>query len=164
MNQKLKKIILGGFVLLSLASGNSNATTAVAPDFSLPTSNGSTFALSDQRGKKTIVLNFWASWCEACSEEIDTLNSLKSHYANRGDIDFVGINAGDSQKALSRFVEKTGFAFTIVSDADKSVAKKFGVVGLPQTFVISENGEIVYQNSKPPKDLDTYVSTSASAK
>lgn len=145
------------FVTLVLCLLSGMALAVRVTDFSAKTHQGDNFVLSQELKGKAVVMNFWASWCEACAEEIDTLNSLKERYQNRKDISFVAVNAGDSESAIARFLRKTGFAYLIVSDQDKSISKKFGVMGLPQTLVISSKGEIVYQKSIPPESLDEYL-------
>ena len=141
-------------VLLILSLGFSLRAAPLAIDFQAKTLTGSNFIFSEVLGKKNIVINFWASWCDSCEEEIEILNDLKSKYPDQENTVFLAINAGDTERAAQHFVDKTKFSYSVVMDSDKAIAKKFGILGLPQTIVISALGEIVYQNSKPPKDLN----------
>lgn len=130
----------------------SAAQEQAVPDFSLPSIDGKTVSLRDFAGK-TVVLNFWASWCDSCQEEMPLLLKLKEQYGNQGVV-FVGINAGDSERAARRFVDKMGYSYQILLDGDKSVSKKFQVLGLPQTLVISSDGRIIYRESRPPVKIE----------
>lgn len=117
-------------------------------DFTLTSLDGKPVSLHDFAGK-TVVLNFWASWCDSCEEEMPQLLRLKEQYAGQ-DVVFLGINAGDSDRAAQRFVEKMNYSYRILLDHDKSVAKQYQVLGLPQTLIISKDGKIVYRESRPP--------------
>jgi len=137
-------------ILLIPAAGPS-AEPQTLPDFSLPSLEGKTVSLHDFTGK-TVVLNFWASWCDSCEEEMPQLLKLKAQYANQ-DVVFLGINAGDSDRAASRFVDRMKYSYEILLDRDKSVSKSLQVLGLPQTIVISKDGKVVYRESRPPEKI-----------
>lgn len=121
------------------------------PDFTLTSIEGTPFHLADVLGQKNIVINFWASWCDSCEEEIPKLTTLRS--TAPADTVFLGINAGDSHSAAQKFINHTHYNYQILLDAQKSVAKLYGVLGLPQTLVINKSGQIVYRESTPPKTL-----------
>lgn len=122
-------------------------------DFTLPGLDQSSTSLHDYLGHKTIVINFWASWCDSCEEEMPQLLNLQKKYSASPDVVFIGIDVGDSPRAAQKFVSKMGYTYRILLDGDKSITKKFGIVGVPQTLVISPAGKIVYQGSRPPADL-----------
>lgn len=109
------------------------------------------FKSKDYQGK-TLVLNFWASWCIACIQEMPELNSLMEKN-KRDDIIFIGINAGDTTVQIKKSLRKHKFNFLILEDSTKEISKKLGVSELPRTLVISPNGEVVYSHSKPPKSI-----------
>ena len=100
-------------------------------------------------GKKTLI-NFWASWCTSCIQEIPILEELKRKNPN---VTFIAINAGDSQKKIKKFLKKTGFSYTILMDKSKKVSKEMGILSLPQTIVVDENGTIIFHENIPPKSL-----------
>lgn len=100
-------------------------------------------------GKKTLV-NFWASWCTSCIQEIPLLEELKK---KNPDVTFIAINAGDSQKKIKKFLKKTGFSYTVLMDKSKKVSKGMGILSLPQTIVVDEKGEIIFHENIPPKSL-----------
>lgn len=107
------------------------------------------FKLSSYKNKK-IVINFWASWCTACAQEISELESLKKKYP--GAI-FIAINAGEKQKNIKRFLNKYKFTYLILEDKNRVFSKNIGINSLPQTIVLGENHEIEYHSHIPPKKL-----------
>jgi peroxiredoxin len=121
--------------------------------FSLPGLDGKQFKLEDGLGKNYIVLNFFARWCTSCEEEIPELAALKkSPGADKAQ--FVGVDVGDNAEKAARFVSKSAYPYSVVLDKDKGVAKKYGVLGLPVTVIISKDKKIVFRGSRPPKTFD----------
>jgi peroxiredoxin len=151
----MKKIVLMLFTVMVgfIFSYNVFAQDETAPDFTLPTLDGKVFSLKDYLGKKTIVLNFWAAWCSSCEEEMPLLLSLKKKYGAQGEVVFVGVNAGDSERAAKKFVDRLDYSYQIVMDKNKAIAKAYHVAGLPQTIVISKEGKITFRGSRPPGSL-----------
>ena len=129
----------------------------VAPqNFSLPQLDDKIFNVSDFLGKKIIVINFWASWCKTCSEEIPQLVAFKNTLGSDKAI-FLGINTGEKASKASKFNKREGYPYLVLVDKDKTVAKKYNVLGLPQTIIISKDGKkIVYRGSRPPKNLNEF--------
>lgn len=151
----MKNLIFAGIIFCAfLMAGTAHATEpAGVSDFTLVSLDGKRVSLHDYLHKKTIVINFWAAWCEACAEEMPQLLQLKNQ-TTAADVVFLGINAGDTESRARNFVEKTGYSYLILLDTDKSVAKQFQVLGIPQTLVISKEGKIIYRGGRPPRALD----------
>jgi cytochrome c biogenesis protein CcmG, thiol:disulfide interchange protein DsbE len=113
-----------------------------APDFELANFDGSTFRLSDHRGD-VVVLNFWASWCGPCIAEMPMLNRTADEFADDGVV-IVGVNVWDSRSAATRFVDDLNITYPIVEDdIATSIAVEYGLTGVPETFVLNAEGEIV---------------------
>jgi len=148
----MKKIILAVFCAAA-ACCLVYAGQDKAPDFSLPGLDGKEVKLGDSLAKGYVVLNFWARWCASCEEEIPQLAELMKS-PGAGKAAFIGVNVGDTQAKAAKFVAKTRYPYTVVLDKDKSVAKKYGVLGLPVTLIISKDGKIVFRGSRPPKTFD----------
>jgi len=112
-----------------------------APDFTLTGLSGEKVRLSDFRGK-VILLNFWASWCPPCREEIPALVSLEKAMAGK---DFrmlaVAIDKG-GRDAIVEFFRRQGVTLPVLLDSDGSVGKTYGITGVPETFVIDKKGTI----------------------
>lgn len=112
-----------------------------APDFALPTLAGETLRLSDLRGQ-VVVLNFWATWCAPCREEIPAFVRLQDDYRSRG-VAFVGVSLDEEGAAVVRpFAEAFGINYPIAFD-DGAVARQYeGSAGLPTTYFITREGRI----------------------
>ena len=117
-------------------------------EFSLPIYNKSE-VYTYKKGKPAVI-NFWASWCTSCIQEIPILEELKKNNPKHS---FIAINAGDSKKKIKKFLKKTNFSYEVLMDKDKSTSKKLGVLSLPQTIVVNKEGEIIYHKSVPPEKL-----------
>ena len=118
-----------------------------APNFSLamlrPDSGKSALSLSNFKGKP-VVLNFWASWCEPCKEEIPLLESTWKHVQAQGkDVVFLGIDYQDTNNNSLSFLQSNNITYQTVVDADGSVSTKYGVASLPDTIFINRDGTVM---------------------
>lgn len=111
-----------------------------APDFTRTTMTGDTFRLAEQRGM-IVVLNFWATWCGPCREEIPDFIKLQKEF--RGDVLFVGISLDEGGfETVRPYAERMGINYPIVMD-NGTLSRKFGgVPALPTTFVVGRDGVI----------------------
>jgi cytochrome c biogenesis protein CcmG/thiol:disulfide interchange protein DsbE len=114
----------------------------VAHDAPLPLLDGAgSRTLADYRGDGYVIVNFFASWCEPCSEEAPLLNRLQRRLAGRGTI--VGVAWNDATEDSRDFVRSHDVAYPVVRDVDGAFAKAYGVKGMPETFVVDRRGRIV---------------------
>src|SRR5437667_5791233 len=123
-----------------------------APDFSLvmlrSDTGKSALWLSNFKGKP-IVLNFWASWCQPCKEELPLLvNAWKQMQAQKKDIVFLGIDFQESSGDATSFLQLYGITYLAALDANGSVANKYGVTSLPQTILINRNGTVTSRETE----------------
>ncbi len=146
-------LLLGlGWLVFSRDPEHSNAVGHIpapkqgflAPDFSLETTDGQIIRLSELRGK-TVVLNFWATWCPPCRAEMPTLERIAQEYADQ-DVILLGINLNFLDKAaeIQAFLEKYGITFPILLDRQGEVARLYEISALPTTFFIGPDGMIRY--------------------
>lgn len=113
-----------------------------AHDASLPLlDGGGSRTLADYRGDGYVVVNFFASWCEPCSEEAPLLNRLQHRLAGRGTV--VGVAWNDATGDTRRFVRIHGVAYPVLRDVDGTFASAYGVKGMPETFVLDSRGRVV---------------------
>jgi cytochrome c biogenesis protein CcmG/thiol:disulfide interchange protein DsbE len=118
-----------------------------APDFSLamlgPSTRKNALLLSDFKGK-SVVLNFWASWCAPCKDELPLLESTwKRMQAQGKDIVFLGVDFQESSSAATGFLQQNSITYPAVLDANGSVALKYGITSLPDTIFIDRNGMVI---------------------
>ncbi len=115
-----------------------------APAFDLPElASGRRLALGDLRGK-VAVLHFWASWCPSCVEEMKALEALSGQVTDGGVVPW-SINVGEGRQPVESYVRALGLSYTILMDNDSSVARAYGVSGLPMTFILDRSGTIRYK-------------------
>jgi thiol-disulfide isomerase/thioredoxin len=127
-----------------LASESKPAVAAVrpAPDFLLQTPDGAQVRLSELRGK-TVLLNFWATWCPPCKAEMPDLNALHREYGEARQFAVLGINNEEGQAEVAAFARENGIAFPLVLDRDGAVTTdRFSVRGLPTSLIIDRDGNI----------------------
>lgn len=128
-----------GEVALGITQPGSVEVGAPAPDFLLTAPNGELVALSDFRGK-TVVLNFWATWCSPCRAEMPDLQAVFNERESEDDFAVVGVDFGEPTGAVQSFIDEFDLSFPIAIDSDLSVAKHYGVRGLPASFFIDAQG------------------------
>ncbi len=121
-----------------------------APDFTLKTMNGKTqtLHLADFKGK-SVILNFWASWCTACNEEAPFLQKTWPKLQSQGVV-FIGIGGPEPSGDALKFLQKYGITYPNVHDTgDGSTAINYGVTGFPETVFINRDGVIVAKWIEP---------------
>jgi cytochrome c biogenesis protein CcmG, thiol:disulfide interchange protein DsbE len=109
-------------------------------------------SLSDFRGK-AVVLNFWASWCRPCKDEIPTLQSAWKRYRERGLV-VLGINAQDFRIDARRFLDRYGVTYPVLYDRNGSTLGRFGNTGFPETWFVSRSGRLVGEHIRGPFDAE----------
>jgi cytochrome c biogenesis protein CcmG, thiol:disulfide interchange protein DsbE len=97
--------------------------------------------LADLAGRPAVV-NFWASWCQPCREEADVLERFAREYGPRG-VAFVGVNVWDSDDKARTFLDEFGVSYANGVDAGGGAAIDFGVTGLPETYFVDRQGQLV---------------------
>jgi peroxiredoxin len=112
-----------------------------AEDFTLSTLDGKKLRLRDQRGK-VVFVNFWATWCPPCREEMPAMERLYQQHKNQGFVMMAVSLDGDS-KVVPPFVKEHGFTFPVALDPGMDVANAYGVRALPSSFVIDPEGQVV---------------------
>jgi thiol-disulfide isomerase/thioredoxin len=114
-------------------------TPELARDFTLTTLDGESVSLSDYRGQ-WVLLNFWATWCSPCVEEMPYLSRL----AAERDLVVLGINFKEDAASVAQFVAEKGIDFPILLEPDDITLLYYGVRGLPRTFLIAPDGALAH--------------------
>lgn len=124
---------------LAGASGGALSTwKGATPAFTLDGLDGKSHALSEWRSK-VVVLNFWATWCGPCREEIPAMGQVARQYRARG-LNLVTVNVKDSPATVEAFLKQVPIDGTVLLDRDGSVFKRYGSMGLPATYLIDRKG------------------------
>jgi peroxiredoxin len=113
----------------------------LAPDFALPDLNGKRVRLSDFRGKKPIFLNFWASWCPSCQEEMPTMEALYREFKPRG-LEILAVSIDKVTSDAGTFMTLHGVSFPALLDPDGKVAQRYRVTAIPTHYLIDKKGVI----------------------
>ena len=113
-----------------------------APDFTLPSLDGPNLRLREQRGQ-VVMINFWATWCGPCRQEMPLLEQIQVKYEPLG-FTLVGINVEPDSAAAEQWLAKVPVTFPILFDRNNEVAESFGVEGMPSTVFIDRAGKVRY--------------------
>ena len=114
-----------------------------APDFDLKDPEGRPQRLADYRGRP-VILNFWATWCPPCREEMPSMQRAHEAVAAEG-IAVVAVNVGDDLDAIAAFLEEEPVDFALPMDTDSKVAQRYHTKGLPTTYIIDAQGRLAYR-------------------
>ena len=117
------------------------AEPTAALDFQLLDVTGRAVRLRDLRNR-VVLLNFWATWCAPCREEMPALETLARELGPRG-LTVVGVNFKESRQQVEAFMKAHGLSFPILLDADGQVSASYQVFALPVTFVVDRRGMVV---------------------
>ncbi|MGH7872894.1 MAG: TlpA family protein disulfide reductase [Candidatus Binatia bacterium] len=123
-----------------------------APEFTLREAGGGTSSLVDYRGNLVLV-NFWATWCAPCREEMPSMERLQGNFGGRG-LTVLAVNERENAAEVNKFLRATGLSFVAPLDLDGRVAESFRIYGIPSTFLIDANGQTIGLKSGP-KDWAT---------
>jgi peroxiredoxin len=125
---------------LAPACAATPAANAVAPDFTLRSADGRNVRLDELRGQ-VVLVNFWATWCGPCREEMPRLDTLYQKYRKSGFV-LLGVNVDDDPKTALATMAKLNVSFPVLFDADKKVSKLYDLNTMPSTIVIDRDGKM----------------------
>ena len=139
-------MLLGGIVFAQVEQANAakaHDTMGKAPEFTLKTAkDGKTVKLSDFKGKVRIV-DFWATWCPPCRGEIPHFVALQKKYQKKG-LEVIGLSVDrDGPEVVNKFAKEQGINYTSLMADDTVMSAYGGIRGIPTTFVIDREGNIV---------------------
>ena len=113
-----------------------------APALALKTLDGATHDLARYRGK-VVLVNFWATWCEPCRDEMPSIQRLRERFADQP-FAVLAVNVDEPASRVQAFVEKTKVDLTVVLDPGKSVTKAWNARILPASYLIGRDGRVRY--------------------
>ena len=120
------------------------ASASMAPTFALPSRSGDTVSLAQLKGK-VVMLNFWASWCGPCRQEMPLLEQMHKRYGALG-FTLVGVNVDADSKDAEAWLSKTPVSFPVLFDRESKVSKLYDVNAMPSTVFIDRQGNVRYQH------------------
>jgi peroxiredoxin len=130
------------FVLLFALSAAALSAGSRAPEIELADLSGKVVKLSDLKGK-VVLVDFWASWCVPCKEELPVLESLHKKYAADGLV-IIGVNADSERDNMTKFLRRTKLSFTVVHDVERKVAGRYAPSKMPSSYLIDRSGLVRY--------------------
>jgi len=112
---------------------------SAAPDIELIDMNRNKIELSDMRGS-VVFVNFWATWCESCVNEMPSIEALFGQMSGNKKFRLVTILFRDDESRALSYMKGNGYNFPVFLNPDGSAARKFGITGVPETFIIDKKG------------------------
>jgi peroxiredoxin len=131
-------------------------TAGPAPAFTLASRSGQEVSLAQYKGQ-VVMINFWASWCGPCRQEMPLLESIYRKYSKMG-FTLLGVNVEPDSNAANEWLKATPVSFPILYDRDSKVSKLYDVGGMPSTVLIDRSGKLrVLHRGYKPGDENEYL-------
>ena len=135
------RIIFLAFVfILTSTAGWAASISGPAPNFTLKSIDGKNIKLSELSGN-VVLINFWASWCGPCLQEMPLLNAIHQKYEPLG-FTVLGVNVEENSANARAFLAERGVDFPILLDSKNQVSKLYDVVAMPTTVVVDRDGNM----------------------
>jgi peroxiredoxin len=142
MRHLLPSLALLAATSIALPAAAVVTAQAAAPDFTLKSAEGRNLRLQEQRGQ-VVLVNFWASWCGPCKQEMPHLNRIYDKYRASG-FTLLAVNIDDDARHGAATAAKWGLKFPVLLDAEKSVTRLYDLGAMPATVLIDRDGRVRY--------------------
>jgi len=139
---KLAAIALATLLAVPVSQAAMPSAGSAAPDFTLKSNGGKNLKLSEFRGQ-VVMINFWATWCGPCRQEMPLLNRIQEKYRKAGFM-LLGVNIDDRPEAAQAMARNLGVHFPILFDTEKRVSRLYDVNAMPSTLLIDRDGKLRY--------------------
>lgn len=133
-------LVVAGLVAAEVITAGGGSSDRPAPELPTQVLSGPRVDLASLHGKPAVV-NFWASWCAPCKDEAPELKKFSEGLGGRATL--VGVDWGDAADSAREFIAKAGWRYPILRDPSQKVGTQYGLNGLPTTFVLDSDGNIV---------------------
>ncbi len=156
---KIAVLLISSLIMLGIFSANSYAKDLKGPakDFTLKSNQGKNIRLKDLRGQ-VVMLNFWASWCGPCRQEMPLLDKLYQRYNPAGFV-LLGVNVEADPKEADHLLKEIPVSFPILYDTTSKVSEQYKVSAMPSSVIIDCDGNMNYlHKGYKPGDEKTYQS------
>lgn len=138
----MKRILTACLLALCSLAASAKELSGPAPDFSLKNLKGETVKLSDLKGK-VVMINFWASWCAPCRQEMPLLEDMSKEYGKAGFV-LLGVNLDEDSADAKDFLKTTPVTFPILLDPEASVAELYKNEAMPSSYFVDREGNLAY--------------------
>ncbi len=141
----LMVVLISGLVVL-IAGIKKSATPPLkasvglrAPELELKDPEGKTYSLSSLKGH-VVLINFWASWCQPCRDEMPSLQSLYNIFRDNGQFRMLTVLYRDDYQKAATYMKENNFQFPVLIDSSGKTARSYGITGVPETYIIDKRG------------------------
>jgi len=142
MNAFFKPLALTAALMGAVSVAQAGTVNAPAPDFTLESRSGKNLRLEDFRGE-VVMLNFWASWCGPCRQEMPLMNGLYDQYKDLG-FTILAVNVDENRDEALRFLDAVPVNYPVLYDPESSVSELYEVQAMPTTVMIDRDGTARY--------------------
>ena len=145
LNHKLRNkcgLMLIAVLALNISALQAEVMNKAAPNFTLKANSGKNIKLSESRGE-VVLLNFWASWCGPCRQEMPLLDSLHKKYKDFG-FKVMGVNVEEDSKEAIKILKQIKVSFPVLFDTSNKVSELYHVSAMPSTVLIDRDGKMRY--------------------
>jgi peroxiredoxin len=152
----MNKVFIAIVALLASSVINAVELEDTVPDFTLKSMSGENLRLEEYRGK-VVLINFWASWCGPCRQEMPILQKIHDRYEPLG-FTVLGVNVDEKQEKARKIVERLDVDFPLLLDTDQLVSEAYDVNAMPYSVLVGRDGKINYiHRGYKPGDENQYV-------
>lgn len=135
-------LLIGALLASGLSSANTTTVNvgAEAPDFALRSAAGPNLRLSEHRGQ-VVMINFWATWCGPCRQEMPKLDEIFARYEPAG-FTLLGVNIDEDSAQAQRLADELGVSFPLLFDKEQDVSRLYDVQAMPMTVMVDRAGKV----------------------
>ncbi len=143
----MRKLIL--FLMICIGITDVNAQYKTLPNITLKDLDGNNVNIQDiDNDSNPIILNFWATWCKPCKNELNNIDDLYEEWKEETNVKIIIISVDDSRSSakVKPYINSMGWTFEGLSDPNRELARQLNVITVPHTFLINGEGKIVYEH------------------
>jgi len=143
----MRKLIL--FLMICIGITNVSAQYKTLPNITLKDLDGNKVNIQDiDNDSNPIILNFWATWCKPCKNELNNIDDLYEEWQKETNVKIIIVSVDDSRSSakVKPYINSMGWTFEGLSDPNRQLARQLNVITVPHTFLINGEGKIVYEH------------------